>query len=41
MTTRQCLILAEHAGNQSPYFFDSGNAVLTEMNGATGTQSSQ
>jgi len=25
-------------GTQFPYFFDSGNAVPTEMNGPTGTQ---
>ena len=37
---KQGLISAGTHGNSVPLLFDSGNAVPTEMNGPTGTQSS-
>jgi len=39
--TTQDLISAGTHGNSVPLLFDSGTAVPTEMNGPTGTQSSQ
>jgi len=39
--TAQDLISAGTHGNSVPLLFDSGTAVPTEMNGPTGTQSSQ
>ena len=41
MALGQDLISAGTHGNSVPLLFDSGTAVPTEMNGPTGTQSSQ